>query len=65
MDLTLKFTQNKLPAHSVNETNNTDNPNGSGNVQPTGSFPGFDIPAGQFFPAEFQQLVTNAFPPLS
>jgi cellulose 1,4-beta-cellobiosidase len=44
---------------------NTDNPNGSGNVHPTGSFPGFDIPAGQFFPAEFQQLVTNAFPPLS
>jgi cellulose 1,4-beta-cellobiosidase len=44
---------------------NTDNPNGSGNVHPTGSFPGFDIPAGQFFPAEFAQLVTNAFPPLS
>jgi cellulose 1,4-beta-cellobiosidase len=44
---------------------NTDNPNGTGNVHPTGSFPGFDIPAGQFFPAEFQQLVTNAFPPLS
>ena len=44
---------------------NTDNPNGSGNVHPTGSFPGFDITAGQFFPAEFAQLVANAFPPLS
>ncbi len=44
---------------------NTDNPNGTGNVHPTGSFPGFDIPAGQFFPAEFAQLVANAFPPLS
>jgi len=44
---------------------NTDNPNGTGNVHPTGAFPGFDIPAGQFFPAEFQQLIANAFPPLS
>ncbi len=44
---------------------NTDNPNGTGNVHPTGSIPGFDIPAGQFFPFQFQQLVANAFPPLS
>jgi cellulose 1,4-beta-cellobiosidase len=38
------------------------NTDGSGNTFPTGSFPGFDIPAGQFFPAQFRQLVTNAFP---
>jgi cellulose 1,4-beta-cellobiosidase len=44
---------------------NTDNPNGTGNVHPTGSIPGFDIPAGQFFPFQFQQLVANAFPSLS
>ncbi len=44
---------------------NTDNPNGTGTVHPTGSIPGFDIPAGQFFPFQFQQLVTDAFPPLS
>jgi cellulose 1,4-beta-cellobiosidase len=44
---------------------NTDNPNGTGNVHPTGSIPGFDVPAGQFFPFQFQQLVANAFPPLS
>ncbi|HEX4705078.1 MAG TPA: glycoside hydrolase family 6 protein [Pseudonocardiaceae bacterium] len=43
---------------------NTDNPNGTGNVHPTGSIPGFDIPAGQFFPFQFQQLVANAFPKL-
>jgi len=43
---------------------NTDNPNGSGNVHPTGSIPGFDVPAGQFFPFQFQQLVANAFPAL-
>jgi hypothetical protein len=24
--------------------------------------PGFDIPAGQFFRAQFQQLVANPFP---
>jgi cellulose 1,4-beta-cellobiosidase len=43
---------------------NTDNPNGTGNSHPTGSIPGFDIPAGQFFPFQFQQLVANAFPSL-
>jgi cellulose 1,4-beta-cellobiosidase len=38
------------------------NSDGSGNTFPTGSIPGFDIPAGQFFPAQFQQLVANSFP---
>lgn len=29
---------------------------------PTDSLPGYDIPAGQWFGAEFQQLVENAYP---
>jgi cellulose 1,4-beta-cellobiosidase len=41
---------------------NGTNKDGSGNTYPVGSIPGFDIPAGQFFPAQFQQLVTNSFP---
>jgi cellulose 1,4-beta-cellobiosidase len=43
---------------------NGTNTDGSGNSYPTGSIPGFDVPAGQFFPAEFQMLVKNAFPAL-
>jgi len=35
---------------------------GNGNKYPTNSIPGFDIPAGHWFPAQFQQLVQNAFP---
>jgi cellulose 1,4-beta-cellobiosidase len=38
------------------------NTDGSGNSYSTNSIPGFDIPAGQWFPAEFQMLVQNAFP---
>jgi cellulose 1,4-beta-cellobiosidase len=38
------------------------NTDGSGNTYSTGSIPGFDVPAGQWFPAEFQMLVQNAFP---
>ncbi|HEY9244568.1 MAG TPA: glycoside hydrolase family 6 protein [Streptosporangiaceae bacterium] len=41
---------------------NGTNTDGSGNTYNTGSIPGFDIPAGQWFPAEFQMLVQNAFP---
>jgi cellulose 1,4-beta-cellobiosidase len=35
---------------------------GNGGTYPTDAIPGFDIPAGQWFAAQFQQLVTNAFP---
>jgi cellulose 1,4-beta-cellobiosidase len=38
------------------------NTDGNGNTYSTGSIPGFDIPAGQWFPAQFQLLVQNAFP---
>ncbi len=41
---------------------NGTNTDGSGNTYNTGAIPGFDIPAGQWFPAEFQMLVQNAFP---
>ncbi|HET9896475.1 MAG TPA: glycoside hydrolase family 6 protein [Streptosporangiaceae bacterium] len=41
---------------------NGTNTDGNGNTYPTGAIPGFDVPAGQFFPAEFQMLVSNAFP---
>ncbi|HKN96054.1 MAG TPA: glycoside hydrolase family 6 protein [Pseudonocardiaceae bacterium] len=44
---------------------NGTNTDGNGGTYSTGSIPGFDVPAGQFFPAEFQMLVANAFPPLS
>lgn len=37
---------------------------GSGNTYPTDSIPGYDIPAGQWFPVQFQQLVTDAYPAL-
>jgi cellulose 1,4-beta-cellobiosidase len=35
---------------------------GSGNTYPTDAIPGFDIPAGNWFPAQFTQLVQNANP---
>ena len=35
---------------------------GSGNTYPTDAIPGYDIPAGQWFPVQFTQLVTNAYP---
>ena len=35
---------------------------GSGNTYPTDAIPGFDIPAGNWFPTQFTQLVQNAFP---
>jgi cellulose 1,4-beta-cellobiosidase len=41
---------------------NGTNTDGNGNTYSTGSIPGFDVPAGQWFPAEFQMLVRNAFP---
>ncbi len=43
---------------------NGTNTDGNGNTYSTGSIPGFDVAAGQFFPAEFQMLVHNAFPSL-
>jgi cellulose 1,4-beta-cellobiosidase len=43
---------------------NGTNTDGNGNTYPTGSIPGFDVPAGMMFPAEFQMLVANAFPAL-
>ncbi|HEY1572373.1 MAG TPA: glycoside hydrolase family 6 protein [Pseudonocardiaceae bacterium] len=44
---------------------NSTNTDGNGGTYSTGSIPGFDVPAGQFFPAEFQMLVANSFPALS
>ena len=41
---------------------NGTNTDGSGNVYSTNSIPGYDIAAGQWFPAEFQMLVQNANP---
>jgi cellulose 1,4-beta-cellobiosidase len=41
---------------------NGTNTDGNGNTYSTGSIPGFDVAAGQWFPAEFQMLVKNAFP---
>ena len=43
---------------------NGTNTDGNGNTYSTGSIPGFDVPAGMMFPAEFQMLVANAFPAL-
>jgi len=37
---------------------------GSGHSFNTGAIPGFDVPAGAWFPAEFQMLAKNAFPAL-
>jgi cellulose 1,4-beta-cellobiosidase len=43
---------------------NGTNTDGSGNSYSTGSIPGYDVPAGMWFPAEFQMLVKNAYPAL-
>ena len=40
------------------------NTDGNGNTYSTGSIPGYDVPAGQWFPYEFQMLVNNAYPAL-
>jgi cellulose 1,4-beta-cellobiosidase len=40
------------------------NTDGNGGTYSTGAIPGFDVPAGQWFAAEFQMLVKNAFPAL-
>jgi len=37
---------------------------GNGGTYPTDAIPGFDVPAGLWFPQEFQMLVKNAFPAL-
>ncbi|WP_370097170.1 glycoside hydrolase family 6 protein [Streptacidiphilus sp. MAP12-20] len=37
---------------------------GNGGTYPTDAIPGYDIPAGQWFAAQFQQLVGNAYPSL-
>jgi cellulose 1,4-beta-cellobiosidase len=41
---------------------NGTNTDGNGNTYPTNAIPGYDIPAGQWFPAQFTQLVQNANP---
>ena len=41
------------------------NTDGNGNTYSTGSIPGYDVPAGQWFGYEFQQLVANAYPSMS
>jgi len=37
---------------------------GNGGTYPTDAIPGYDIPAGQWFAYQFQQLVQNAYPAL-
>ncbi len=37
---------------------------GNGQSYPANSIPGHDVPAGHWFPAEFQMLVQNAYPPV-
>ena len=44
---------------------NGTNTDGNGGTYSTGSIPGFDVAAGQWFAAEFQMLVKNAFPAMS
>jgi len=44
---------------------NGTNTDGNGGTYATGSIPGFDVPAGQWFAAEFQMLVHDAFPAMS
>ena len=44
---------------------NGTNTDGNGGTYSTGSIPGYDVPAGQWFAAEFQMLVRNAFPAMS
>jgi cellulose 1,4-beta-cellobiosidase len=40
------------------------NTDGNGGTYSTGSIPGYDVPAGQWFAFQFKQLVANAYPPL-
>jgi cellulose 1,4-beta-cellobiosidase len=40
------------------------NTDGNGGTYNTGSIPGYDVPAGQWFGAEFSQEVQNAYPAL-
>jgi cellulose 1,4-beta-cellobiosidase len=40
------------------------NTDGNGGTYSTGSIPGYDVPAGQWFAYEFQMLVANAYPAL-
>jgi cellulose 1,4-beta-cellobiosidase len=40
------------------------NTDGNGGTYSTGAIPGYDVPAGQWFAAEFQMLVKNAYPAL-
>jgi len=44
---------------------NGTNTDGNGNTYSTGAIPGFDVAAGQWFAAEFQMLVKNAYPAMS
>ncbi|PYC67440.1 glycoside hydrolase [Streptomyces tateyamensis] len=37
---------------------------GNGGTYPTDAIPGYDVPAGNWFAAQFQQLVANAYPAL-
>jgi cellulose 1,4-beta-cellobiosidase len=41
---------------------NSTNTDGNGNTYPTNAIPGYDIPAGNWFAAQFTQLVQNANP---
>ncbi|MBR7827527.1 glycoside hydrolase family 6 protein [Actinospica sp. MGRD01-02] len=40
------------------------NTDGNGGTYSTGSIPGYDVPAGQWYAYEFQMLVSNAYPAL-
>jgi cellulose 1,4-beta-cellobiosidase len=44
---------------------NGTNTDGNGGTYSTGAIPGFDVAAGQWFAAEFQMLVKNAYPAMS
>ena len=44
---------------------NSTNTDGNGGTYATGAIPGYDVPAGQWFAAQFQQLVTNAYPAIT
>ncbi len=38
---------------------------GNGGTYPTDAIPGYDVPAGNWFAVQFQQLVSDAYPPIS
>ena len=50
------------PTVTRTATRTAPTPTATANTYPTNAIPGFDIPAGQWFPAQFQKLVQNAFP---